>query len=214
MKVIYSREQYTGMVIGGFFGGAILVLLIVSLILYGITKESAPGCCGALLTSAMFLGAGIYSTKKAHRYRTARKKLVSEGNCCDGEVIDFIYKRHGDNKKTYMQVRYFSTLLNKEVVFETPAISMSIREEQGIKCTVYEAYGDEPEPMNKSMVLLNVRDSEDNVINYNKRESDGIIHIVDTLDETTVKSTKLSNMLFLIGVIIFFIVVGYFCLKQ
>ncbi|MGN1101681.1 MAG: hypothetical protein ACI4RG_05770, partial [Huintestinicola sp.] len=127
MKVIYSREDYFGMIMGGFIGGFVLVLLIGSLIFQGFTKESITGGCGALLAAAMFIGAGLYSSKKARKYRAERKKLVSEGVCCEGEVIDFEFNGGRKNRMTFMKVRYFSTLLQREVVFRTPAISMSIK---------------------------------------------------------------------------------------
>ena len=215
MKVIYSREDYFGMIMGGFIGGFVLVLLIGSLIFQGFTKESITGGCGALLAAAMFIGAGLYSSKKAKKYRAERKKLVSEGVCCEGEVIDFIHSRGSDNRKTYMQVRYFSTLLQREVIFTTPAISMSIKEEPGIKCTVYEAYEEYSEkPVEEKPTRLNIKALEDSFINSEDCSSDGINRIVDTLDKETVKSTKLANTLFFIVVIILFTAAFYYCMKK
>lgn len=214
MKVIYGREDYFGMIMGGFIGGFVLVLLIGSLIFQGFTKESITGGCGALLAAAMFIGAGVFSARKARKYRAERKKLVSEGVCCEGEVIDFIHSRGSDNRKTYMQVRYFSTLLQREVIFKTPSTSMSIKEEPGIKCTVYEAYDDEPKSVEEKPTRLNIKALEDSFINSESCSSDGINRIVDTLDEETVKSTKLANTLFFIVVIILFAAAFYYCLKK
>lgn len=214
MRVSYAREQYTGLAIGGSVGGVIFVLLIYSFIIQGITKENIIGSGGALIAMALFLGAGIYSAKKAHQYRTERKKLVSESCCCDGEVIAFENIRLSDKKSTCMKVRYFSKLLNKEVVFNTPVISMSIKKEPGIKCTVYEAHDNEPEPVNRSTGILNLKDAEGSRLNLDTYESVGVVRIVDTLDKSTVKSTKVADTLFLIVVIILFIIAGYFCVKQ
>lgn len=214
MKVVYSREDYFGLIMGGFIGGFVLVLLIGSLIFQGFTRESITGGCGALLAAAMFIGAGAFSAKKARKYRADRKKLVSEGVCCEGEVIDFIHSRGSDNRKTYMQVRYFSTLLQREVIFKTPSTSMSIKEEPGIKCTVYEAYDHEPKSVEEKPTRLNIKALEDSFINSEDCSSDGINRIVDTLDEETVKSTKLANTLFFIVVIILFAAAFYYCLKK
>lgn len=215
MKVVYSREDYFGLIMGGFIGGLVLVLLIGSLIFQGFTRESITGGCGALLAAAMFIGAGAFSAKKARKFRAERKKLVSEGVCCEGEVIDFIHIRGSDNRKTYMQVRYFSTLLQREVIFKTPSTSMSIKEEPGIKCTVYEAYEEySEEPMEEKPMMLNIKASEGEFVGVDEESSDGINRIVDTLDEETVKSTRLANTLFFIFVIILFAAAFYYCLKK
>lgn len=203
------------MLMGGFIGGFVLVLVIGSLIFQGFTRESITGSCGGLLVAAMFIGAGAYSVKNARKYRAERKKLVSEGVCCEGEVIDFEFNGGRRSRRTYMKVRYFSTLLQREVIFRTPATSMSIKEEPGIKCTVYEAYEEySEEPVEEKQMMLNLKASEGEFVGVDEESSDGINRIVDTLDKETVKSTKLANTILLIVVITLFIIAGYYCVKK
>ena len=71
---------------------------------------------------------------------------------------------------TYMKIKYFSKILNSETTFQTPAISMSIKHNPGIKCTVYEAYDNSPKTELKLPQIFNLKDSNGNTINLKQKK--------------------------------------------
>ena len=221
MKIKYSKEE----------NPTATVCVVVCVILTGIAiwnltvgELDKPQLSASLFMfgiAAFIFFASRFAAKEVKAHKKERERMLNEGNCISGQVVELIEKRNvsSNNKKRYsryLKISCFSTMLNREITFETPALHSEFEEYEGLTCTVYEAYENPDYPPKLNIKpMLSVQDANGNVMKPVPSDViDGVAFYADELENAEKKKTKLSDVLIIILAIAFFIVAGYFCMKQ
>ena len=221
MKIKYSKEE----------NPTATVCVVVCLILTGIAiwnltvgELDKPQLSASLFMfgmAAFIFIASRFAAKEVKAHKNERERMLNEGNCISGQVVELIEKRtvSSNNKKRYsryLKISCFSTLLNREVTFETPALHSEFEEYEGLPCTVYEACENPDYPprlnMKPMLIVQDANGSEMKPVSSNV--IDGVAFYADELENAEKKKTKLSDVLIIIIALAFFIIAGYFCMKQ
>lgn len=223
MKIKYSKEE----------NPTATVCLVVCLILTGIAiwnltvgELDKPQLSASLFMfgiAAFIFFASRFAAKEVKAHKKERERMLNEGNCISGQVVELIERRrvshsNKNNYSKYLKIRCFSTILNREVTFETSALHSEFEEYEGLPCTVYEAYenSDYPPKLNiRPLLSFSVQNSSGETMKpVPSNVIDGVAFYADELENAEKKKTKLSDVLIIIFAIAFFIVAGYFCMKQ
>ena len=223
MKIKYSKEE----------NPTAIVCVVVCVILTGIAiwnltvgeldKPQLSASLSIFGIAAFILFASRFAAKDVKAHKKERERMLNEGNCISGQVVELIERRRVSNSNKnhyskYLKIRCFSTILNKEVIFETPALHSEFEEYEGLPCTVYEAYenSDYPPRLNiRPLLSFSVQNSSGETMKpVLSNVIDGVAFCADELENAEKKKTKLSDVLIIIFAIAFFIVAGYFCMKQ
>lgn len=221
MKIKYSKEE----------NPTATVCVVVCVILTGIAiwnltvgELDKPQLSASLFMfgiAAFIFFASRFAAKEVKAHKKERERMLNEGNCISGQVVELIEKRNvsSNNKKRYsryLKISCFSTMLNREITFETPALHSEFEEYEGLTCTVYEACENPDYPPKLNIKpMLSVQDANGNVMKPVPSDViDGVAFYADELENAEKKKTKLSDVLIIILAIAFFIVAGYFCMKQ
>jgi len=224
MKIKYSKEENPTAIVC-----VVVCLILTGLAIWNLTvgELDKPQLSASLFMfglAAFILFASRFAAKEVKAHKKERERMLREGNCISGQVVELIERRRvsNSNKKhycKYLKISCFSTKLNREVTFETPALHSEFEEYEGFTCTVYEACEnpDYPPTLNIRPMLLSfsVQNSSGEAMKpILSNVVDGVAFCADELENAEKKKTKLSDILTIILVIAFFIIAGYFCIKQ
>lgn len=221
MKIKYSKEE----------NPTATVCVVVCLILTGIAiwnltvgeldKPQLSASLSIFGIAAFIFFASRFAAKEVKAHKKERERMLNEGNFISGQVVELIERRrvsnsNKNNYSKYLKIRCFSTILNREVTFETSALHSEFEEYEGLTCTVYEAFENPDYPPKLNIKpILSVQDANGNVMKpVLSNVIDGVAFYADELENAEKKKTKLSDVLIIILAIAFFIVAGYFCMKQ
>lgn len=223
MKIKYSKEE----------NPTATVCVVVCVILTGIAiwnltvgeldKPQLSASLSIFGIAALIFFASRFAAKEVKAHKKERERMLNEGNCISGQVVELIEKRNissNGNKRysRYLKISCFSTILNREVTFKTPVLHSEFEEYEGLPCTVYEAYEnpDYPPRLNiRPLLSFSVQNSSGEAMKpVPSNVIDGVAFYADELENAEKKKTKLSDVLIIILAIAFFIVAGYFCMKQ
>ncbi len=221
MKIKYSKEEnHTATVC------VVVCLILAGIAIWNLTvgeldKQQLSASLSIFGIAAFIFFASRFAAKDVKAHKKERERMLREGNCISGQVVELIEKRNvsSNNKKRYsryLKISCFSTILNREVTLETPALHSEFEEYEGLTCTVYEACENPDYPPKLNIKpMLSVQDSNGNVMKtVPSNVIDGVAFFADELENAEKKKTKLSDVLIIILAIAFFIVAGYFCMKQ
>ncbi|MBQ5318533.1 MAG: hypothetical protein J6K17_05525 [Oscillospiraceae bacterium] len=221
MKIKYSKEENPTATVC-----VVVCLILTGLAIWNLTvgELDKPQLSASLFMfgiAAFILFASRFAAKEVKAHKKERERMLNEGNCISGQVVELIEKRNASshsNKRysRYLKVSCFSTMLNREVTFETPALHSEFEEYEGLTCTVYEACENPDYPPKLNIKpMLSVQDSNGNVMKHvPSNVVDGVAFCADELENAEKKKTKLSDVLWVVFVIAFFVTAGYFCTKQ
>lgn len=140
MEVKYSREQNQWAVICFCAGIIIGILSFLPALEAG---WNVPVLIRIILVIFIFC-CGVFNAKEAIICRNERRRIAHEGVSCDGVITEVKWYDSRNNDinggAIFFIVRYNSRLLGKEIVFETPAVAITVDGyPKNIKCTVIEA---------------------------------------------------------------------------
>ena len=217
MKIKYSNEENTTATIC-----VVICLILIGLAIWNLTvgeldKPQLSASLSMFGIAAFIFFAGRFAAKDVKAHKNERKRILSEGNCIKGQVVELIKSRTSNKYyRLYLKISCFSTTLNREVTFETPALHSEFEEYEGLTCTVYEACENPDYPPRLNIKpMLSVQNSNGNAIKpVPSNVVDGVAFFADELENAEKKKTKLSDVLWVVFVIAFFIAAGYFCMKQ
>ncbi len=217
MKIKYNNEENPTATIC-----IVVCLILVGLAIWNLTvgepdKPQLSASISMFAIAAFIFFASRLADKDVKAHKKERERILREGNCIKGKVVE-LTKRRTSNKhySRYLKISCFSTMLNREITFETPALHSEFEEYEGLSCTVYEAYENPDYPPRLNIKpMLSVQDANGNVMkSVPSNVVDGVAFYADELENAEKKKIKLSDVLWVVFVIAFFIAAGYFCLKQ
>ena len=221
MKIKYSKEENPTAIVC-----VVVCLILTGLAIWNLTvgELDKPQLSASLFMfgiAAFILFASRFAAKEVQAHKKERERMLREGNCIRGQVVELIEKRNfssNSNKRysRYLKISCFSTMLNREVTFETPSLHSEFEEYEGLTCTVYEAFENPDYPPKLNIKpMLSVQDSNGNVMKpVPSNVIDGVAFFADELENAEKKKIKLSDVLWVVFAIAFFITAAYFCIKQ
>lgn len=221
MKIKYIKEGNPTAIVC-----VVVCLILAGLAIWNLTvgEPDKPQLSASLFMfgiAAFIFFASRFAAKEVKAHKKERERMLREGNCISGQVVELIEKRNASSHSNkhysrYLKISCFSTILNREVTFETPSLHSEFEEYEGLTCTVYEACENPDYPPKLNIKpMLSVQDSNRNVMKpVPSNVIDGVAFYADELENAEKKKTKLSDVLIIILAIAFFIVAGYFCMKQ
>ena len=221
MKIKYSKEENPTAIVC-----VVVCLILTGLAIWNLTvgELDKPQLSASLFMfgiAAFILFASRFAAKEVKAHKKERERMLREGNCIRGQVVELIEKRNfssNSNKRysRYLKISCFSTMLNREVTFETPSLHSEFEEYEGLTCTVYEAFENPDYPPKLNIKpMLSVQDSNGNVMKpVPSNVIDGVAFFADELENAEKKKIKLSDVLWVVFAIAFFITAAYFCIKQ
>lgn len=190
MKIAYNREKNMYANICWLVCILLALLSVWSIVSSGMTQEGLVQGFELLCTVVFVFFCGRWVAREAKAYRAERKRIVEEGHKCVGEVVEFVHRLNTDNdhRTLFLKVKYYSSLLDKEVAFETPALAVSIKEVGGTRCVVYEAEESTAyisKRKIKSFKAIKTKDFEGN-LSWKVMEGQftGVTAIVDSIGDT------------------------------
>lgn len=221
MKIKYSKEENPTAIVC-----VVVCLILTGLAIWNLTvgEPDKPQLSASLLMfgiAVFILFASRFAAKDVKAHKKERERMLREGNCISGHVVELIEKRNvsSNNKKRYsryLKISCFSTILNREVTFETPALHSEFEEYEGLTCTVYEACENPDYPPKLNIKpMLSVQDANGNIMKSVPSDVvDGVAFYADELENAEKKKIKLSDVLWVVFTIAFFITAGYLCMKK
>jgi|GEM_PF-2666593 len=223
MKIKYNKEENNTATVC-----TVVCIVLTGLAIWNLTvgELDKPQISASLFLfgiAAFIFFASRFAAKDVKAHKNERERMLREGNCIRGQVVELIKKRKVTNSSNkhynrYLKISCFSTMLNREVTFETPSLFSEFEEYEGLSCIVYEAHEnpDYPPALNiRPLLSFSVQNSSGETMKpVLSNVIDGVAFYADELENAEKKKTKLSDVLVIILAIAFFIVAGYFCMKQ
>lgn len=138
MKITYAREKNQWALICFISGVLLGILAFLPAFESGWEIPKFARC----LIVIFIFACGVYNARSALTYKIERRRIETEGTPCAGIITEVkcCSDMERKEKSTSLVARYNSKLVGKEVVFETPIISINIDGDiTNIGCTVIEA---------------------------------------------------------------------------
>ena len=162
-----------------------------------------------------FMGVIIWFVKKSvDEFKAEREYIVNNGYECQGEVVDYIRKKHGDHYCTELRIKYYSRILEREITFDTPALDVSLEKKEGVYCTVYETQATERKKKSlekvRSVFGLSGR-LEGSDPNF---EPDEISYMADYLENAEKYKAKPAEIIFITVFLLLFAAAAVWILKD